>query len=529
MDYGLDALLPHLSGVKVEQVEVTTDSVLVDAVPKAVGASCPRCRAPAHRVHSRYVRRLADVAVGGRKVLIRVRVRRFFCEGNSCTARTFAEQIDGLTARHARRSPPLKRMLEAIGLALCARAGARLAVGLGVAASRSGLLRLLRAMPDPPVPVTRVLGVDDFALKRGQVYGTVIIDCETHHVIDVLQSRDAAPLAAWLQAHPGVEIVCRDRSSAYADGVRTGASAAVQVADRFHLWMNLAAAVERCVARHKTCLRHDHPTAEATSPESLAEPELEPQREPTGRLAERRREHHALVRLLLEQGMAIRQIASHLGWGRHTVQRYARAETWEQMLVGQRRPRSSSLDSYKAHLLAGFTGRYGSIQALHRDITAQGFTGSYSTVRDFLQTSPRPEQPPLPAPPPSVRRVTGWICRRPENLADSDAPALAAILDRCPELNAAHQLVRQFAAMLTNRTGDTTLTSWITAATATALPGISTFAQHLTADLDAVTAGLTLHWNSGPVEGNVNRVKMLKRQMYGRANFDLLRKRILLA
>jgi transposase len=322
-----------------------------------------------------------------------------------------------------------------------------------------------------------------------------------------------------------VEIICRDRSSAYADGARAGAPEAVQVADRFHLWQNLATAVERCVARHKSCLRDDTPPAETepapTSPAASAEP--------TGKLAERRREHHTLVHGLLKQGLAVRQIAQHLGWGRHTVQRYARAETWEEMLAGHRRPRPSSLDPYKTHLRARFTGRHGSVQALHREITAQGFTGSYSTVRDFLQGCPTPGQPPPPTPPPSVRRVTGWICRHPDNLATADAPALTAILDRCPELRTGHQLVREFATMLTNRTGDTTLTEWITTAATACLPGITTFAQSLTADLDAVTAGLTLHWNSGPVEGNVNRIKMLKRQMYGRANFDLLRKRILLA
>ncbi|WP_033346716.1 ISL3 family transposase [Catenuloplanes japonicus] len=522
MDLGLKVLLPHLSGMEVEQVEVTADSILIDGVSTAVGAACPGCRVPARRVHSRYVRRLADVAVGGRRVLIRVRVRWFFCEDDSCEARTFVEQVDGLTRRHARRSPPLRRMLEAISLAVCARAGTRLAAKLGVATSRSGLLRLIRAMPDPPVPATRVLGVDDFALKRGHVYGTVLIDCETHQVNDVLETRDAAPLTAWLDAHPGTEIICRDRSSAY--GARTGAPDAIQVADRFHLWQNLATAVERCVAGHKSCLRPDPPPAEAeTAP---AGPPDEP--DPTGRLADRRREHHALVHDLLGQGMAIRQIAGHLGWGRHTVQRYARATTWQQMIVGRRRP-ATSLDPYKAHLQAGYTGRHGNTQALHREITALGFTGSYSTVRDYLQRRPTPDLPPPAAPPPSVRRVTGWLCRHPDNQATDDIPALADILQRCPELLTAHQLVREFATMLTHRTGNTTLTTWIAAAVAAGLPGISTFAQHLTTDLDAVTAGLTLHWNSGPVEGNVNRIKMLKRQMYGRASFDLLRKRILLA
>jgi transposase len=520
VDLGLGVLLPHLNGVEVELVELEADSVLVDAVPMAAGATCPRCRVWSRRVHSRYVRRVADVAVGGRNVLIRVKVRRFFCKHDSCPARTFVEQVEGLTLRHARRSPALRRMLETIGLALCARAGARLAAQLGVVASRSGLLRLIRAMPDPRIPATRVLGVDDFAFKRGQVYGTVLIDCETHQVIDVLPGRDAAPLTTWLLAHPATEIICRDRSGAYAEGARIGAPNAVQVADRFHLWQNLATAVEKCVTRHKSCLRDN-----AAAPEATPAPAPRPEPEPTGRLAERRREHHALVHELLGKGMKLRQIATHLGWGRHTVRRYARAETWQQMIVGIHRP--SSLDPYKAHLQAGYTGRHGNTQALHREITAQGFTGSYSAVRDYLQGR-TPEQPPLPPPPPSIRRVTGWLCRHPDNLTSTDTPALASILQRCPELRTAHELIREFATMLTHRTGNTRLADWITTATTADLPGISPFARNLTTDLDAVTAGLTLHWNSGQVEGNVNRIKMLKRQMYGRAGFDLLRKRILL-
>lgn len=167
VEFGLDVLLPHLAGVKIERVEVATDGILVRAEPKAASAACRRCEQSSRRVHSRYVRRLADVAVGGRTVSIRVKVRRFVCENASCAARTFVEQVEGLTARHARRSLPLRRLLEAIGLALCARAGVRLAAKLGVAVSRNGLLRLLRALPDPPVTTTRILGVDDFALKRG--------------------------------------------------------------------------------------------------------------------------------------------------------------------------------------------------------------------------------------------------------------------------------------------------------------------------------------------------------------------------
>lgn len=494
---------------------------MLDARVRSRMGRC-RCGAVSRRVHGRYVRVLRDAAIGGMGVTIVLQVRRFRCTNTECPAVTFVEQVPGLTSPHSRFTPLLRRWLTAVGLALAGRAGARLAAITGTAVGRDTLLRLVRAVPDPTVGTVRILGVDDFAFRRGRRYGTVLIDLDTRQPIDLFDGRDGGTLADWLAGHPDVTTICRDRSGGYAEGARQGAPQAIQVADRFHLWRNLGDAVEKSVNSRRAQLKDQ---ARKPLPTLETPPVVQPL--PEKKIVTRFREQHAAATELFARGMTKAAIGRKLGLHQATVRKLVNAASVDD-LIAKTEQRAHLVDDYVAHLHRRWNDGERNATQLFREIQDLGYPGGELAVQRYLRRfrTGRGHAPDPGPKPPAVRDVTAWIMTDPEHLNDDDTTALDKICRRDADLKRLAEHVSSFAVMMTGLHGER-LDEWITNAENDTLLPLAAFARNLRRDHDAVRNGLTLPHSSGPVEGAINRLKMLKRQMFGRANLDLLRKRVL--
>jgi transposase len=343
-------LFAGLSSLVLEEVAHQGPVLQVRARTAKVPVGCPRCGTLTRRVHAYHRRRLADVPVAGRGLVVDLRVRRLVCRDADCPARTFREQVPGLTARWARRTLRLTQLTGRVAVVLAGRAGAAVLGMFGVTLSRSTPPRTLLAQPVPTAPTPRVLSVDDVALRRGQRYATMVIDAVTHRRVDVLPDRKAATLMTWLREHPGAEIVCRDGSATYAEAIRQGAPAAVQASDRWHLWHGLAKAVEKTVVAHPGCWRTIVKASQpVTTTDTTTISTTGMSRGAVRPIDARTRARHAAVHHLLDQGVGLLECARRLGWGLNTVKRYACAARAED-LIGPRRFRATLVDPYRDHL-----------------------------------------------------------------------------------------------------------------------------------------------------------------------------------
>jgi transposase len=536
------------SGLGILRIRSQGPDILLDAEGTATAARCPACQTLSSQVHDRYRRRPVDLPWRGRKARFIVTVRRFRCQNESCPRRTFAEDFGEALARYAHRTREATEFLVETAVEAGGEEGARLAAAAGLPVSPDTLLRLIRAIPLPLLPTPRVLGVDDLALRRRYSYATLLVDLETHRVVDLLKERDAETLAGWLKEHPGVEVISRDRAEAYAEGASAGAPKAVQVADRFHLLQNASEALDGMLRGRRLAVEEpdaSESTGTNRGPEAetvqLEEVLAGPAPSPTKRIqAERRAARTARwekVRQSRQAGASISQIAREVGITRRTVRSLLSSPEPPRNRVLRPRPgglTSPTLAPFVSYLQDRWQQGCWNVSKLFREIQAKGYAGSRSLLAQAVQPWRGPKARLSKKERQRARKLTKrtsmrWICLKPpEKLKADQEVLLEKLLAKNDELARGYDLLQRFRDLLEDR-DLCALREWLGDAERSNLPTFMGFANGLKDDWDAVEAALLLPWSNGQLEGQVNRVKLIKRRGYGRAKFDLLRRRVLLS
>lgn len=509
--------------------------------PQAHLACCPLCQRPSRRVHSRYWRTLTELPLGNQPVCLKVRLRRFLCLNPHCRRHLFAERLPDFAAAYAQRTNALTQALTRLAQVVGSRPGVRLAHRLALSTSATTLLRLERAAPLPALPTPRVLGVDDWAFRKGHHYGTLLYDHERHQVVDLLPDRTTATLARWLKAHPGVEIVTRDRAEAYAEGIREGAPQAQQVADRWHIIQNLGQVLERILEGKRALIRQAAQTvvvADEALPLSPPPPvPVIASKETRDACLARCRRQQRLdrydpVQALHAQGLSQVAIASRMQLDRRTVGMFLRAEGFPERKerIPARQPQllAPCLDYLRGRWEAGCHNAH----PLLHEIRERGYAGGYTTLTHFLRhlRSPLSTAKPLPEKRVLPKQIVVWTLQRAADRTKDHTALLQRLSALCDPFRLVLQQVERFLTLIRQvpRTDQATpLQTWLADAQTCDVPELQQLATILKHDEAAVAAGLSLPWSNGAVEGSVNRLKFVKRRGYGRANFDLLRRRVL--
>ena len=521
------------AGLFADAVTVGDGQVVVTTRPVGTPTACPSCGRSSARTHSSYERRLADLPWQGHQVELRLRVRRLRCVNEACPRRIFAERLPQIAATRARHTDRLREIRQAIVLALGGNPGARLARRLALPVGASTLLRVARATAPPAHAPPRVVGIDDWAWRRGTRYGTIVCDLERNRVIDLLPDREAGTVADWLRRHPGIEVVARDRAGAYADGIRRGTPTAIQVADRWHLLRNLGDALQAAVERYRQAVRQAAlqvasgilgalVAAAADRPASAEE------RRRAVRRQQREETYAALVRLR-GLGLTFEQIAPAIGLSKPSMHRWLQAGGPPQHHKPTR-GRPSLSKPCLTFLEQRWAEGCRNASRLWRTLRQDGLKASERTVRRWAQARrqglPAALADPAAAwPVPTKRRCARLLTAKEEDLDPQERSFVLHLGMAAPALVEAARLARQFGAMVKDRAAGM-LDAWLAVARGTEL---ASFAQGLERDHAAVRAALAERWSTSPVEGQINKLKTLKRQMFGRAKLDLLRTRLLAA
>ena len=580
--------LPLPEGMIIGQVELTPTQLTVEVTSTQPYAHCPGCGNPSDAVHCRYQRTVRDVPCGGRSVVLRLGVRKFFCQTVTCQRKVFAERLPDLVQPWARISNRLLEELKAIGLAASAEVSERLVPRLGMKVKAPTLLCYLRSIAPPTDAPVRVLGIDDFAIRRGDSYGTILVNLETGKPLDLLAGRTAEAVLPWLQRHQEIEVVSRDRASAYADAVKRALPHATQVADHYHLVQNLREHLQRFLDRKRPCLpevediplkavspsdqggkslNHHMGTetrsisaggapAERTAqeqeqvrpavPQTLLDQEVElacltyaERKKKISRDKRLARYEHVLA--LHRAGMGQRAIARQVQMSRRIVKRYLTSDGFPERAPGSglRAPGKSKLDPYLGYLRQRWNAGEHAGSRLFAEIKQRGYTGSASLLRRVLgewrtALPPRFRQGPARkqrlAPQPRKRRLSSrgasFLMILPPSKRTQAQQHQVEQMTLNEDLRAVYLLSQEFVTMFKDRQVEA-LDSWLNRAKACHVTELTSFVNGIRRDYATVRATCSSEWSNGTTEGHVNRLKFLKRQMFGRAHLDLLRVKVL--
>lgn len=555
-------LFPQSATLQLEGLKPTERGVLIHLSTLTSTSSCPVCQHESNQLHSYYYRYPADLPCFGLPVRLQIQMRRFFCRNGQCAKRTFAERLQELLHPRKRRTKRLVAALTQLSYEVSAESGSRVLSGLGVVTSPDSLVRLIRATPETDASTPRVLGVDDWAKRKGQTYGTILVDLEARQVVDVLSERSAEALANWLREHPGVEIISRDRGTDYIKGATAGAPDALQVADRWHLLKNLREAIEEWLLGQPECLKVAAAKTEAVPPKTvtpetnqgkaiknstpievpIAAPVSSPTKAEARKQARRARkqERFDLVHELRQQGYSEREISRHTKIAKRIVSKYLKREQCPFYPDNVQRS-CSKLDPYQAYLEQEWQAGQHNATELWREICQQGFAGSRGLVgkwaagkRKLLpqknKRDKEEEVPPLPVytkiVPWSARRASWLLVKAETEMDEEEKQTLHRVKQSDAIVASVHQLVQRFQQMVCEKRAEL-LDLWLEDAKTSGVGPLISFAKGILQDYDAVKNALSLPWSNGQTEGQVNRLKFIKRQMFGRANFDLLRRRVI--
>ncbi|MHB8597172.1 MAG: ISL3 family transposase [Ktedonobacteraceae bacterium] len=468
---------------------------------------CPLCSTPSSAIHSYYRRKPLELPCAAKNVRLLLSVKKFFCRVASCPRKIFTERLPELLEPSSRLTTRLRTIVQAICAAFNAKGGARLGKQLGIQLSRKTFLRSLHLMSTPSVGKVKVVGIDDFAWKRGKRYGTVIIDLQTHRLFDLLPDREAESVKQWLLAHPEIEIVSRDRAGAYADGASQGAPQAQQIADRWHICKNLGDAVEDYLKRQKIQIPSS-PSSDTTPLEVLVPLPLPPATAPVKSTrasqakAERKQALVDQVKAMHKEGISIHTIAARLELARNTVRRYVRMEGPVQPTPRPRKP--SQLDPFYDYLCERFKDGCSNAYQLFEELQEKGYRGGETSVRSFV-TRLRKGLSGIARPPKHAKNGTvgsavsprefRWLlAKREEELTPEEQHDLKRLLENSEEVKELHCLLQSFLQMLRLRRPER-LNGWMKEARASGIKELGSFVAGIERDYDAVRAGLTFPWS----------------------------------